>query len=63
MGEALAYELSRVAYLLGIGVGVALLMAGVIFLLVGLNLIIKDDPEYIGRVPYPRRVDRDDEDS
>ncbi len=63
MGEALAYDLSRVAYYCEIGAYVALGLVAVICLVVGVIIIIQDDPEYIGYVPLPRRVDSDDEDS
>ncbi len=61
--DALVYELSRVAYYAEIAAYVALAVLAVICLVAGVIIIIQDDPEYIGRVPYPRRVDSDDQDS
>ena len=59
--DALAYEVSRLAYYCEIGAYVALALIGVICLVAGVIIILQDDPEYIGYVPYPREVDNDDE--
>ena len=63
IAEQLTYELSRLAYYCEIGAYVALAVIAVTCLVAGVIIIIQDDPEYIGRVPYPRRVDSDDLDS
>ena len=59
--DAITYELSRLAYLAGIGMVLALVLIGVLAFIVGVRIMLEADPEYIGYVPYPRGVDKDDE--
>ncbi len=61
IGEQLTYTLNQLAYLAGIGMGIALVLIGVLALIVGIRIMLEDEPEYIGYVPYPRGVDNDDE--
>jgi hypothetical protein len=63
LSEQLAYELDRLAYYLGIGAIAAGLVIVVICLIIGVRIMLEDDPEYIGYVPLPRRVDSEDQDS
>ncbi len=63
LSDTLANQLSEVAYILGIGVAIMLILLGVICLVMGVIILTQDDPEYLGYVPLPRRVDSDDEDS
>ena len=63
LAEQLTYELSRLAYIASIGVAIGFIIGGVICLVVGVIIIMQDDSDTVGWVPYPRRVDRDDLDS
>ncbi len=61
IGEQLTYTLNELAYYASIGICLAVMLAGVICLIVGIKIMLEDDPDTIGQVPFPRRVDNDDE--
>ena len=60
LGEQLTYVLNDLAYYSVIAAYVALAVIGVICLVAGVIIIMQDDADTVGWVPYPRRVDSDD---
>ena len=60
LGEQLAYTLNDLAYMASIGAAIGFIVGAVICLVVGVIIIMQDDPDTVGWVPYPRRVDSDD---
>ena len=60
LGEQLAYTLNDLAYMASIGAAIGFIVGAVICLVVGVIIIMQDDPDTVGWVPYPRRVDNDD---
>ena len=63
IGEQLTYVLNDLAYIASIGVAIGFIIGGVICLVAGVIIILQDDPNTVGWVPYPRGVDNDDDDS
>ncbi len=61
IGEQLAYALKELAYQASIGAGLALVVIGVMALIMGIRIMLEDEPDYLCTVPLPRGVDNDDE--